>query len=71
MNIEIIEIYDILKKSITDEYAKILIENDEFIDFVVENIMSTSCYEEDGMYNDADIKLAIGRAILYKYNTEI
>ena len=57
------------------EYARHILESrpkdDEgeqtectFMDSVVDDVMNTSAWEEEGYYNDDDIRLAIGRVFM-------
>lgn len=64
------DILRIFEASITDEYAKkILNDYDEiteetFMDSVINNVMETSDWEKTRYYNYDDIRLAIGRELI-------
>lgn len=41
------------------------IENEDIIDYAVENVFETSAIKDEGYYNDADINLAVQRSITH------
>lgn len=65
------EITTTLRKSVSDDYtsdilSSMSIENNDkrtLMDDIVDDIVLTSGYAEDGHYNEDDIKLAIGRVL--------
>lgn len=63
-------IYEVLSRSVSKDYATALMGNEEFLDYVIDDIKLTSGYEDEGIYSDADIKYAIGRAICWKFGIE-
>lgn len=65
------QITEILAKSVGWEYARIILEHgnaedtgNSFIEGVVEDVLAASAWEEEGYYNDYDIRLAIGREFI-------
>lgn len=54
----------IFAESVSTEYTKIILDKIE--DDIVSDVVDTSSYEEDGSYNDDDIRLAIGRVLINK-----
>lgn len=54
----------IFAESVSTEYTKIILDKIE--DDIVSDVVETSAYEEDGSYNDDDIRLAIGRVLINK-----
>ena len=70
------EITEIMIKSTGSDYARYILrsENDEtnntFMNDVVDNVLETSAWEEEGYYNDDDIRLAIGRIFMERMNID-
>lgn len=64
------EVKNILDKSTSSEYSMAIANNDEFINAVQEDVETTSAWEDEGYYNDDDIRLAIGRVIMDKFGIE-
>lgn len=64
------EVFTILAESVGRDYARCIASNDEFLTAVKENVEETSAWEDEGYYTDDDIRLAIGRVIMDKFNIE-
>ena len=60
----------VLAQSVSSDYVGQLLDNPEFYLAVKRDVEQTSGWEEEGQYNDDDIKLAIGRALMGKYGME-
>ena len=58
------EIYFTLRDSITTDYADELIHCRRFVEYVRKDIEETSGWKDDGYYNDSDVRLAVGRALI-------
>ena len=64
------EIYELMKYVTSDDYARYILEheNDEtentFMDDVIIDVMETSAWDDEGYYNEDDIRLAIGRVLI-------
>ena len=56
------DVTDHLVKTISLDYCKRL--PDEFIEEIVDDVIETSDYLNNGKYNDADIRYAFGRVLL-------
>jgi len=63
------EVYELLKSVITKDYAAALCDSYEFLNAVKSDVEETSAWADEGYYNDADIKLALGRVICSKFHT--
>ena len=61
------DIYDALRMSMTSDYARMLAMDVDFYNAVMQNIIETSGFTENGYFNDYDLRLAIGRIILDKF----
>lgn len=64
------DLMQVLRLSVASDYCYELIQNDEFFDLVISDVEETSAWSEDTTYNEDDIRLAIGRALLYKFGIE-
>ena len=64
------DLMQVLRLSIASDYCYELIQNKEFFDLVISDVEETSAWSEDMTYNEDDIRLAIGRALLYKFGIE-
>lgn len=64
------DLMQVLRLSVASDYCYELIQNEEFFDLVISDVEETSAWSEDMTYNEDDIRLAIGRAFLYKFGIE-
>lgn len=70
------DIVNIMNRAISSEYInKILnqydyISDETFIDAVIKNVLETSAWEDEGYYNEDDIRLAIGRELVARLGAE-
>lgn len=62
------KIHRILSESIADDYLAPIM--DDCIEEIVEDVKASTDYLKTGTYNDADIKLAIGRVLLKRLRLE-
>ena len=71
------EITEILQNAVSDEYARTILEYEDnitgntFMDDIIDNIIETSAWEDEGYYNSSDIKFAIGRILIARLGIEI
>lgn len=62
----------IFSTAVSSDYSSLLLEYkdeddddaDTIMDDIIEDVMLASSWEESGYYNDDDIRLAIGRALM-------
>ena len=65
-----LEIYKIMNRAISSEYTRYILEQEDeltestFMEDVIEDVMETSAWEDEGYYNEDDIRLAIGRVFI-------
>ena len=65
-----IEIEQIMRNAASSDYARYImksrVEWDErtFMEAVIDDVMETSAWDDEGYYNDDDIRLAIGRVLI-------
>lgn len=64
----------ILVMAVSSDYARHILESrededgDTFLDLVIDDVLTSSAWEDEGYYNDDDIRLAIGRVLMDKLN---
>lgn len=72
-----IEVKRIITKAVSDDYSSyILSQYDEiskktFMDAVICDVIEASAWEEEGYYNEDDIRLAIGRELINRMKINI
>lgn len=64
------EMRSILASCVGSDYAHYIASDDDFYSAVKQNVEETSAWEDEGYYTDDDIRLAIGRIIMEKFNIE-
>lgn len=62
------ELREILKSSVGSDYAWYIANDIGFLNAVRKNVEETSAWKDEGYYTDDDIRLAIGRAIMDKFD---
>lgn len=62
------ELRPILSSSMGSDYAGYLAKDDDFFFLVKQNVEETSAWVDEGYYTDDDIRLAIGRVILDRFD---
>lgn len=63
------EITQIMRSAVSSDYVKYILEEEgedgfTFMDDVIADVITSSAWEDDGDYNDDDIRLAIGRVFM-------
>lgn len=62
------EIRMVMQKAVSSDYARYILEHKKnrstFVDDVIDDVLSSSAWEDEGFYNDDDIRLAIGRVLM-------
>ena len=72
-----LEIAKMMQNAVSDEYsAYILKQKDDttgntLMEDIVQNVMETSAWEDEGYYNEDDIRLSIGRELMTRLGVEI
>lgn len=67
----------IMRYAVSSEYARYILEHENeetestFVDDVIDDVMCTSAWDEEGYYNDDDIRLSIGRILMERLGIEI
>ena len=71
------EVSEIMRSATSSEYSKYSLEQEDdvtgntFMEDVIKNVMETSAWEDEGYYNDDDIRLAIGRELMARLGISI
>lgn len=71
------EVSEIMRSAVSSEYARCILEQKDdvtgntFMEDVIKNVMETSAWEDEGYYNDDDIRLAIGRELMARLGISI
>ena len=70
-------VYKIMMGATSSDYARYILEHENeetentFIDDVIDDVMCASAWEDEGYYNDDDIRLAIGRIFMERLGIEV
>ena len=60
----------VMEKAVSNDYAKHILNHNNFIEDVIMDIIETSAWEDDGYYNEDDVRLAIGRVLMNRFGIE-
>lgn len=72
-----VEVSVIMRSAVSSEYSRYILEQENdvtgntFMEDVIKNVMETSAWEDEGYYNDDDIRLAIGRELMARLGIEV
>ena len=75
-NIEAL-IYKIMTSAVSADYARYILEKEDswtevtVMQEVIEDVMETSAWEEEGYYNEDDVRFAIGRTLMARMEIEV
>ena len=64
------EITQMMQNAVSSDYARYILESKgydddrHFMDAVIDDVMDSSAWHDEGYYNDDDIRLAIGRVMM-------
>lgn len=70
-------VYKIMMGATSSEYARhILKKEDDWTEIsimqdIIENVMETSAWNDEGYYSEDDIRLAIGRVLMERLEVEV
>ena len=71
------EVSEIMRNAVSSEYSRYILEQEDnitentFMEDVIKNVVETSTWEDEGYYNDDDIRLAIGRELMARLGISI
>ncbi|MEE0991523.1 MAG: hypothetical protein UH542_00895 [Bacteroidales bacterium] len=72
-----LEIAKIMQNAVSSEYSTYILEQENdttgntLMEDIVQNVMETSAWEDEGYYNEDDIRLSIGRELMTRLSVEI
>lgn len=70
-------VYKIMADATSSDYARYILEHEDswtgitVMQDVIENVMETSAWNDEGYYNEDDVRLAIGRILIERMEIEI
>ena len=73
------EITAILCGAVSSDYSRYILryrdieddDGDTIMDDIVDDVLSSSAWDDEGYYNDDDIRLAIGRVIMRRIGIDV
>ena len=70
------EVTEVMRNSASDEYARYILEHEDengtsLMEDIIQNVLETSAWEDEGYYNEYDIRLAIGRELMSRLGIEV
>ena len=70
-------VYKIMMGATSSEYARHILEKEDgwteisIMQDIIENVMETSAWNDEGYYSEDDIRLAIGRVLMERLEIEV
>ena len=64
------EITHVMRNAVSSDYVRYILESKAedddrtFMEAVIDDVMDSSAWEDEGYYNDDDIRLAIGKVMI-------
>lgn len=71
------EVAKVMSNAVSSEYARYILEHKDeeaektLMEDVIQNVLETSAWEDEGYYNEDDIRLAIGRELIKRLRIEV
>lgn len=71
------EVTEIMRSATSSEYARYILEQEDevtentLMEDIIQNVLDTSAWEDEGYYNEDDIRLAIGRELMAKLGIDV
>lgn len=71
------EVTEIMRSATSSEYARYILEQEDevtentLMEDIIQNVLDTSAWEDEGYYNEDDIRLAIGRELMTRLGIEV
>lgn len=60
----------IVSKATTEEYARRIVEQENFMEDVIEDIAECSAWYDEGYFNEDDVRMAVGRVLMNRLAVE-
>lgn len=70
------EIAQIMRSAVSSDYARYILDDKgedgeaAIMEDIIEDVMCSSAWDDEGYYNDDDIRLAIGRVLMDRLGIE-
>lgn len=70
-------VYKTMADAVSSDYARYILEHEDswtgisVMEEVISDIMETSAWNDEGYYNDDDVRLAIGRVLMARMEIEV
>lgn len=71
------EVTEIMKSATSSEYARYILEQEDevaentLMEDIIQNVLDTSAWKDEGYYNKDDIRLAVGRELMDRLGIEM
>lgn len=71
------EVTKVMRSATSSEYARYILEHEDeetertLMEDIIQNVLDTSAWEDEGYYNEDDIRLAIGRELMARLGIEV
>ena len=71
------EVTEVMRNAVSSEYARYILEHEDeetentLMEDIIQNVLDTSAWEDEGYYNEDDIRLAVGRELMARLGIEI
>ena len=71
------EVAEVMRNAVSSEYARYILEYEDeetektLMEDIIQNVLDTSAWEDEGYYNEDDIRLAIGRELMIRLRIEV
>ena len=71
-----LEVTEIMRSATSSEYARYILEQEDevtentLMEDIIQNVLDTSAWEDEGYYNEDDIRLAVGRELIARLGIE-
>lgn len=60
----------VMEKAVGSDYARCILEHNAFMNDVINDVMECSAWNDEGYYNEDDVRLAIGRVLINRLGIE-
>jgi len=58
----------VLRPCVGSNYADCIASDEDFFNDVIRDVEETSAWEDEGCYNEDDVRLAVGRVLIERLN---
>ena len=71
------EITEVMRSAVSSEYARHILEHEDketentLMEDIIQNVLDTSAWEDEGYYNEDDIRFAVGRELMTRLGIDV